>query len=67
MSQEEIYRGKSSEALSSVVYDVACVAKVRSARRMKCLSHATHLQRARAAETTLRYLWQRHDLKGRTA
>ena len=34
MSQEEIYRGKSSEALSSVVYDVACVAKVRSARRM---------------------------------
>ena len=33
MSQEEIYRGKSSEALSSVVYSVACVAKVRSAAR----------------------------------
>ena len=29
VSQEDIYRGKSSEALSSVVYDVACVAKVR--------------------------------------
>ena len=37
MSQEEIYRGKSSEALSSVVYDVACVAKV----CMKRPSHAT--------------------------
>jgi hypothetical protein len=29
VAQEDIYRGKSSEALSSVVYDVACVAKVR--------------------------------------
>ena len=33
VSQEEIYRGKSSEALSSVVYDVACVAKVCTVRR----------------------------------
>lgn len=30
VSQEEIYRGKPSETLSSVVYGVACVAKVRN-------------------------------------
>ena len=41
MAQEDIYRGKSSEALSSVVYDVACVAKVRPAAALLILRQHT--------------------------
>jgi len=66
VSQEDIYRGKSSEALSSVVYDVACVAKVCCCASIKCStftrsckqSHMLSAPRASVKHFTQRSSWK---------